>query len=198
MLATGKTVLLLSQDIVFIERYQEIAKVCDFTLEVRNKWYDTFRSDHDVIVADTDFIKHVSVVYRDKLVAVYSGSHNDMYNIADRFIFNKDSIPELMYSVMKIKVMDKPVSDRATAILKAGKGTFITDKYNFDFASNTYVADGVPVHFTDGQATALAKWLLLGIKDNNCNVQLHALRKKLGREFLSDINKFGEVRDVRR
>lgn len=193
MLTTGKEVLLLTKDEKLIERYSEIAGVCGFRLEVQREWSSAYRISHDVIVADVDFIQCVSELYRDRVVALFSGAPGDMFRLADRFIFNRESVAELMYSVMRITTDLKVRSGRSVIMQRAGSSEFKHGDYDFDFASNRFSYRGEPIHLSEGQATALANWLLLGMRDNNCSVQLYNLRKTLGKQFLKDVNRYGEV-----
>lgn len=195
MLVSSKTALLLSKDTDFIARYETVAQMCNVELTVRSEWNGRYRINQDVVIAEGELASLVASEYRNRLVLVFSGSIAEMRAKADRFIFNKENLQELIYAFLKI---DNPVKVKDTRsvtsiVVSSGRSVFKESDYDFDFANSAFRYKGKEIYVSDGQKIVLAKWLLLGERGNNCYVQIHQMRKKFGKDFLSDINKYGEV-----
>ena len=195
MLVSSKTALLLSKDTDFIARYETVAQMCNVELTVRSEWNERYRINQDVVIAEGELASLVASEYKNRLVLVFSGSIAEMRAKADRFIFNKENLQELIYAFLKIdnSVKVKDTRSVTSIVISSGRSVFKEADYDFDFANSTFRYKGKEIYVSEGQKIVLAKWLLLGERGNNCYVQIHQMRKKLGKDFLSDINKYGEV-----
>lgn len=195
MLVSNSTALLLTKDEGFINKYKTVAQMCDVTLTVQSEWNKNYRVTQDVVIAEAEFASLIADTYRSKLVLVFAGSIADMRTKADRFIFDKENLQELIYAFLKIdnSVKVKDTRSVTSIILSSGKSVFREADYDFDFANSIFKYKGKDIYVSYGQKTALAKWLFLGERSNNSYVQLYQMRKKFGKDFLSDINKYGEV-----
>lgn len=195
MLISSKTALLLSKDTDFIARYETVAQMCNVELTVRSEWNERYRINQDVVIAEGELASLVASEYKNRLVLVFSGSIAEMRAKADRFIFNKESLQELIYAFLKIdnSVKVKDTRSVTSIVISSGRSVFKEADYDFDFANSIFRYKGKEIYVSSGQKIVLAKWLLLGERGNNCYVQIHQMRKKFGKDFLSDINKYGEV-----
>ena len=66
-----------------------------------------------------------------------------------------------------------------------------------DIAGNVvyaFLTSFVMIYLTDSSKKYLAQWLLNGLKDNSKRMILCNLRKKFGKDFLSDIDRFGQLK----
>ena len=66
--------------------------------------------------------------------------------------------------------------------------------YSFQFDKNKFTYKGKPIYLVDSQKRYLAEWLLNGHKDNSKRMVLCTMRKKFGKDFLADINRFGQLK----
>ena len=78
-------------------------------------------------------------------------------------------------------------------VIASGRSVFKESDYDFDFASSVYKYKGIEIYVSEAQRVLLAKWLFLGEKNHCLSSQLYLMRKKFGKDFLSDINKYGEL-----
>jgi hypothetical protein len=195
MLVSSKTALLLSKDTDFIARYETVAQMCNVELTVRSEWNERYRINQDVAIAEGELAYLVASAYKNRLVLVFSGSIAEMRAKADRFIFNKENLNELIYAFLKIdnSVKVKDTRSVTSIVISSGRSVFKEADYDFDFANSTFRYKGKEIYVSSGQKIVLAKWLLLGERGNNCYVQIHQMRKNFGKDFLSDISKYGEV-----
>ena len=195
MLISNKTALLLSKDTDFISRYETVAQMCNVELTVRSEWNERYRISQDVIIAEGELASLVASEYKNRLVLVFSGSIAEMRAKADRFIFNKENLQELIYAFLKIdnSVKVKDTRSVTSIVIASGRSIFKESDYDFDFASSVYKYKGIEIYVSEAQRVLLAKWLLLGEKNHCLSSQLYLMRKKFGKDFLSDINKYGEL-----
>ena len=195
MLVSNSTALLLTKDEDFINKYKTVAQMCDVTLTVQSEWNKNYRVTQDVIIAEAEFASLIADTYRSKLVLVFTGSIADMRTKADRFIFNKENLQELIYAFLKIdnSVKVKDTRSVTSIVLSSGRSSFKEADYDFDFASSVYKYKGKEIYVSEAQRVLLAKWLLLGERNHCLSAQLYLMRKKFGKDFLSNINKYGEV-----
>ena len=75
-------------------------------------------------------------------------------------------------------------------------GIFTTDKYNFNFKYKVYKYNNKGLYLTKGEQAYLYLWLIKGIKDNSKRFMLYDMRRKFGKDFLSDISKKGVEKNV--
>lgn len=195
MLISSKTALLLSKDTDFIARYETVAQMCNVELTVRSEWNERYRINQDVVIAEGELASLVASEYKNRLVFVFSGSIAEMRAKADRFIFNKENLQELIYAFLKIdnSVKVKDTRSVTSIVISSGRSVFKEADYDFDFASSVYKYKGTEIYVSEAQRVLLAKWLLLGEKNRCLSSQLYLMRKKFGKDFLSDISKYGEV-----
>ena len=82
----------------------------------------------------------------------------------------------------------------AQIINDANISLFDKGKYRFDFEKNLFWYKGNQIYLTESNKKYLALWLLQGKKDNNKRALLYEMRKRLGKDFLSDVDRFGNIR----
>ena len=71
---------------------------------------------------------------------------------------------------------------------------FCYGDYDFRFDKSQFKYKGKMIYLTDSSKKYLAQWLLNGLKDNSKRMILCNLRKKFGKDFLSDIDRFGQLK----
>lgn len=198
MLRTCTTALLLSRDAVLSEKYRSMAPMCNVELTVADKWNLRFKASQDVIVAEKEFMRTLPVEYRSRIVMVLEEGDRiaDVRNMADRFIFDRNNMQELMYAflVNDDEKREEESLDMRELLSTVRRSRFRRGDYDFDFASGTYRYRGRGIYLTRTQRLVLARWLLLGKRDHRCAMQLYLMRKKFGSEFMADVGRFGEIR----
>ena len=101
MVISNKNALLLSKDADFISRYETVAQMCNVELTVRSEWNERYRISQEVVIAEGELASLVASEFKNRLVLVFSGSIAEMRATADRFIFNKENLQELIYAFLK-------------------------------------------------------------------------------------------------
>ena len=76
---------------------------------------------------------------------------------------------------------------------KSGKTVFSKGDYHFDFKRNIFKYKGNDISLSPAEKRILAKWLLAQKKDHNTSSQLYLMRKRFGKDFLADIDKYGNL-----
>ena len=72
---------------------------------------------------------------------------------------------------------------------------FTCGDYDFKFDKDRYFYKGKQLYLANAQKRYLAEWLLHGHKDNSKRMMLCLMRKKFGQSFLTDIDRFGRVKE---
>ena len=161
MLISNNTALLLTKDETFIEKYVAVAQMCDVKLTTQSEWNKNYRIVQDVVIADAEFASSIAEIYRSKLVLVFSGNISEMRTKADRFIFDKENLQELIYALLRIDntVKVKDTRSITNIILASGRSAFKGADYVFDFANAIYKYKGQEIYVSEAQKVLLAKWL---------------------------------------
>lgn len=198
MLKSCNKILLISEDESLIQKYETLAPMCNVELTVRREWNIKFRTPHELIIADGKMIDTVAYEYRSKTIMVLNKNERffDAKSKADRFVFDRDNLQELMYSFCAVTVPTplKDIKSLASIIHDANCGVYKRGEYDFDFSNDLYSYRGKRIYLTNQQRISLAKWLLLGVREKVDYTHLCHLRKKFGDAFMRGVNKYGEIR----
>ena len=201
MLDTCKTALLLTDNERLAKSYEEVAFRCNVLLKWEKDWTKQYRISSDVVICTAEYVDMIAEEYRHKAVLVFGkGERIAKWRWTfDRYVFNPDDENELVYSLLRIKPSKKEVkasSPNLTSVLRdCGETRFVKGDYMFDFVQDIFIYKGVKIYLSKGNKLMLARWLFLSYKDNNARTQVCILRKKFGKDFLSDINAKGELKN---
>lgn len=200
MLRTCSTALLLTKDDNLISVYETVAPRCEVALTVEREWSSMYRTVADVVLCDSAMVNSLALEYDHKAVCILRKGmsfvpYRDRF---DRFVFDRTNERELSYAFMRIKVsVASEIKDAPTIISmvnESGIDRFTKGGYDFDFVNDSYSYNGRSIYLSPSNKLVIARWLLLGYKDSNTRTQLFNMRKLLGREFLADIDRKGEMK----
>ena len=198
MLQTCSSVMLLTTDSDLIKEYESLARVCEVDLRTEESWSTAYRITADRIVTTSDHLAEIGESYFENVVLIL-GDEETFIPYREKisfFIFDKTDARELMFAFLKpVKEFSKQTSSDVKDIVSNSNVTkFCNKDYHFDFARGEFLYKGRRIYVSRAQQTYLAEWLLNGSKDNKRRMLLCSMRKKFGKEFLADIDRFGNVR----
>jgi hypothetical protein len=198
MLKICSKVLLISSVASFVEYITELAQDAGVKIEVADEWNPSYRLDADVIMCGSKFLSQINVLDYDK-VRLLLKTNETVAMFLDmgitHFIFDYNNIREVAFSFF-VEEKSKSLAEFSVedTLYVAHKDSFVTDKYNFNFRKNVFKYKEVGIYLTEGEKVYLAKWLFLGKKENDKRILLCKMRKKFGKDFLKDINRYGQVK----
>ena len=113
-----------------------------------------------------------------------------------RFIFNYKNRFELLTALFRPDpvIIHATDSDYDEIIKTSEVVDFCCGDYDFRFDKSQFRYKGKMIYLTASSKKYLAQWLLNGLKDNSKRMILCNLRKKFGEDFLSDIDRFGQLK----
>lgn len=195
MLKKCSSVLLLTEDEELYKKVYSVTSACDIELEWEREWYGAYRVTSDVVICDTEFASSLNASYYDKAVLVLGeGKVFDYREKFRRFIFNRENEQELMYSMLIIPSDIKQKESSEEVIKAAGVQVFRQAQYDFNFNYGVFKYNGKSIYLSERERKYLAEWLLMKHKDNSRRVVIYALRKRFGKDFLSDIDRHGNYK----
>lgn len=199
MLEKSKSVLLLSDVESFSTRYASLAESVEVSMQVESSWGINYRVGQDTVILGSKFLKDLNKAYYPKAVLILKKDESPFPYIKEgikRFIFNYQNDNELLFSLFKseVKLLHSASVDLKEIIKDSGTSSYILGEYDFKFDANIFKYKGKRIYLAESQKKYLAEWLLHGIKDNKKRMTLCNLRKKFGSEFLSEIDRFGQLR----
>lgn len=199
MLEHYNSVLLLSDNELFCKTVSSIAEELGVKIRCEAEWKKIYRVREDIIICGSKYLDSINEAFI-PCTTVILKQNEEMFQYVrigiNRFIFDYRNKDELKYSMMKMEkeYIAGGSEDLQLLLSKATYKKFIQKDYDFQFDRNIYRYKGKLVYFSDFQKCYLARWLLLGIKDNSKRTHLCLMRKKFGRDFLADIDRFGGVK----
>lgn len=196
MLRKCSKVLLLSNDASLIAEMLSLAKASDVALNISNDWNEHYRVNEEVIICEEDYLDLLDESYYQSVVLVLKeGSSFIPYmSKVNRFIFNKDNAQELAFALMKeeVKCMISNSLTLKEILDVSNTVSFKCGRYDFDFLKDTFKFNDKAIYLTKTEKVYLAKWLLLGDKDNEKRMLIFKLRKRLCSDFLKDVDRLGQ------
>lgn len=198
MLKKCSSALLLTEVSSFADMYKNLASDMDIRLTVVNEWSSRYRVSEDVIILSAKYLDSLNRSYYPEAVLILKEGENPGPYIEKgitRFIFNYKNKYELLCAFYKTeKILLHSSSVNLKSILKESKTvTYTFGDYDFNFATNRFMYKGRLIYFTDSVKSYMAEWLLNGNKDNSKRMILCNLRKKLGKDFMKDIDRYGRT-----
>lgn len=199
MLARVNKALLLSDVPAFYNSYKALAEDIGVELKCEEQWNRQYRVNTDVLIAGSKYLPDINESSYPYLVIILKDGENPFPYIQKgitRFIFNFRNNFELMcalYNPEKI-IVHACEKELETVLRTLSVHTYHEGNYDFDFDLNQFSYKGKKIYISKASKMYLAEWLLNGNKDNSKRMVLCNLRKKLGSEFLADVDRFGKLR----
>lgn len=188
MLMKCKSVLLLSSVESFTHTYTQIANEIGVRLTTESEWNRLYRVNQDVIILSSKYLDKVNETYYANAVLMLKSSERPEDFIEKgikRFIFNYQNANELRLALYK----DITVARSYTT------SRYAFGRYDFDFGEDSFKYGGRNIYLTATEKAYIASWLLGGHKDNAKRGILCYARKRLGSDFLKDIDRFGRIKE---
>ena len=188
MLMKCKSVLLLSSVESFTHTYTQIANEVGVRLTTESEWNRLYRVNQDVIILGSKYLDKVNETYYANAVLMLKSSERPEDFIEKgikRFIFNYQNANELRLALYK----DIAVAKSYTI------SRYAFGRYDFDFGEDSFKYEGRNIYLTPTEKAYIASWLLGGHKDNAKRGILCYARKRLGSDFLKDIDRFGRIKE---
>ena len=170
MLVKCKSALLLSDVQSFALTFKAIADEAEVKLSIESSWNTRYRVSEDVVILGSKYLEFLNEAYYANAVLILKADESPypyMQKGITRFIFDYHN--------------------------KYGVWNFQFGDYDFQFDKNRFIYRGKPLYFADSQKRYLAEWLLCGHKDNSKRMILCTMRKKFGKDFLADIDRYGQL-----
>lgn len=188
MLMKCKSALLLSSVESFSRMYTQLANGIGVRLVTESEWNRLYRVNQDVIILGSKYLDKVNESYYANAVLMLKSSEHPEDFIGKgikRFIFDYQNANELRLALYK----DITVAKSYTI----SRYTF--GRYDFDFGEDSFKYEGRNIYLTPTEKAYIASWLLGGHKDNAKRGILCYARKRLGSDFLKDIDRFGRIKE---
>lgn len=188
MLMKCKSALLLSSVESFTHTYTQLANEIGVKLIAEAEWNRLYRVNQDVIILGSKYLDKVNESYYANAVLMLKSSERPEDFIEKgikRFIFDYQNANELRLALYK----DITVAKSYTI----SRYTF--GRYDFDFGEDSFKYEGRNIYLTPTEKAYIASWLLGGHKDNAKRGILCYARKRLGSDFLKDIDRFGRIKE---
>ena len=199
MLRKIENALLLSDVQSFIDNYTELAEQADVNLTVESDWGLRYRVNDDVVILGSKYLSELNETYYPIAVLILKKNESPFQYIKKgitRFIFDYSNPQELLLAFYKQTVEVIHYSDsKLEDVLKSSCiSDFVFGDYRFFFEKNSFSYKGKAIYLTMAEKRYLAEWLLHGNKDNKRRMILSNLRKRLGKEFLKDVDTCGQLK----
>lgn len=196
MLKVCSSALVLSGVPRFVSYVTEIAKDCGVEVETNESWNERYRLNNDIIICGSKYLSDINTQYYDRvrLVLKTTETVNTFVQMGiTHFIFDYNNVRELAYSFyIDDQELLSDSSNVSEVIMPIENKHFVMGKYNFNFDTDVYKYAGIGIYLYPMEKVYLAKWLLLGEKDNSKRITLFRLRKRFGKAFLEDIDRKGK------
>lgn len=202
MLIKCKSMLLLTDVKAFAEKYKRLCDESMIIFQTEDSWNKNFRVSTDVVVLGTKYVGALNPVYYSKAVLMLKDNEYPAEYIAKgitRFIFNFRDNRELALAFYKPEreVVHSNALDLTEVLKDTDVLRFKAGDYDFKFDLNQFSYKNQPIYITKSAKRYLIDWLLYGTKDSSRRQILCKLRKKFGKDFMKDIDRNGQIKEVK-
>lgn len=202
MLKKVSKALLLSDVLSFADNYKALASDVGVELSVEKEWNDRYRVSSDIVILGSKFLKDLNKAYYSEVVLILKEDESPAPYIKEgitRFIFNYKNNYELLCAFYKPEavIIHASASDLTDIIKECNVRSYQFAEYDFRFDKNKFFYKGKPIYLADSAKRYLAEWLLNGHKDNKKRMILCNLRKRFGADFLINVDRFGNIKEVK-
>lgn len=194
MLQKASNVFVLTDDKQLKIDLESLAAKHDIGIVVVDSWNSRYDIMADVIISDLSKTGYIGAKFLDKVTIALTDMDSFDVDTAEynNYIFNRRNLDELSFALLKpeIKYLACNSADMADILTTAQISKFIFDGYDFNFQKSEYYYKGEKLYVTKSWELYLAKWLLLGTKENNKRSYLSHMRDKYQvPDFLSGVTK---------
>lgn len=190
-------VLLLTTNDNFATFCSDIIHNYGVKTRIEYDWNTLYKVTEDVIICGSKYLKDINEAFYHKVVLILKDDEfpdTFLSKGIKRFIFDYKNSKEIFFALF-IESKNIEREDMVAQIINdANISLFDKGKYRFDFEKNLFWYKGNQIYLTESNKKYLALWLLQGKKDNNKRALLYEMRKRLGKDFLSDVDRFGNIR----
>lgn len=187
MLSACNSILLLTKSKSFVEYIKDIADKCEVKVHSRDEWNPLYRVTEDKILCSSEWkdlinennIKKTVILLKEGESFVKAKNKG-----FEQFVFNVKDERQIMYAFLTVKQVKKAVN--------ISVGNFVDKDYRFDFTENCFYYKNMGIYLSETERNYIGNWLLKGFKDNNKRHLLFNLRKRYGKEFLSEYDFKGQ------
>lgn len=196
MLRVCSNVLLLSGVASFVSHVTEVANDTETVIDVADTWNVNYRVNADVIICGSKYIDSIDKEDYGKVRLVLKKDETVMTFIRKgitHFIFDYMDKREVAFS-MFIDENEQAKDKRSSLneiMSEANTSLFHNDRYFFNFASDTFRFKGAGIYLRKSEKEYLARWVLMGNKDNSKRILLCKMRKRFGKDFMQDVDRKG-------
>lgn len=199
MLNLCSNVLLLTDIESFAETYRLLALSCEVSLRIEKEWNTNYRIKEDVIICGSKYLKNINRAYYQNIVLILKSSESPFPYVKEginRFVFDFTDKKELLFAFYKEEkhLIASSDTDLKNILESANCQEYIKGDYEFHFDTGNFVWKGKPIYLSEANKKYLAEWLLKGNKDNNKRMSLYNMRTRLGKDFLREVDRFGQIR----
>lgn len=195
MLRVCSSILLLSGVSSFIESIQSIAEDIETVLEVSDTWNINYRIYADAVICGSKYLDYIGEEDYSKVRLVLKTNETVMPFIQKgitHFIFDYTNRREVAFSMFTSSNEAEVTETVQSIISQAHNSLFKKGSYFFNFNSDTFRYNNVGIYLRKSEKDYLAKWLLLGQKDNGKRILLYKMRQRFGIKFLTDVDRKGK------
>ena len=199
MLKKVEKALLLTDVPSFRKLYTDLAEEVGVELEAEKDWAIRYRVNADVVILGSKYLDKLNEAYYPIAVLLLKSGESPAPYIKrgiSRFIFDYQNQYELFFAFFKQEatVVHASFEGLSDIIKDSGIKKFQFGDYDFQFDKNIYRYKGKPIYLCNATKKYLAEWLLNRNKENKRRMILCNLRKKFGKDFLKDVDRFGQLK----
>lgn len=199
MLRTCSSALVLTNVPSFINYISSIGADLNVEIESADAWNVNYRLNAEVIICGSKYLPFINVMDYNKVRLVLRTDETVAEFIEmgiTHFIFDYNNLREVSFCFY-VEETEKQYDEMTVLdiISKTKVKHFVKGKYDFDFSTNKFKYNGVGIYLRESEKLYIAKWLLLGKKDNDKRVLLFKMRKKFGKDFMRDVDRLGKVKE---
>lgn len=203
MLMKSTSVLLLSDVPSFVSRYRKLAVSKGVRLKNEADWNENYRVKEEVVIMGSKYLPKLNKAYYPKAVIILKSSESPEPYVSEgitRFIFDFQNADELVLALYHSEAVKVQTSSMAVKdiIKEYGITSFEKGEYSFKFDKDVFSYKGRKIYLCKSQKEYLASWLLAGVKDNERRIVLFNLRKKFGKDFLSNVDRLGQLKEEKK
>jgi hypothetical protein len=200
MLKKVNSALLLTDVPAFAERVRALATDAGIDVTVEAEWNKNFRVHDEVVLMGTKYLEKLNESYLPEVVLILKEHESPFPFIkkgVTRFVLDYKDDRGILLSFFKAEpvVLHASSLKLSEIISNCNMQSYCHGDYDFRFDKNVYKYKDREIYLPESVKRFLAEWLLGGHKDNSKRSILFNLRQKLGKEFLADVDRFGNIKE---
>lgn len=181
------SVMLLTENPGYASFVEKVAKEYDVGFNTETTWRLSRKLSQDLILCSGKWVERVNNLVYSRVVVILKSNESPLPYLKvgiQNFIFGYKETNQFEYIFNK--KFELPV-------IAEEEGVFIEGDYRFDFSRDEFIYKGRSIYVSRAEKEYLSIWLLSGMKDNTKRYHLWNMRKRFGREFLTEVSRTGEL-----